>query len=309
MPTSSIDELLLGGGSAPQPKEQVYQESPEPIEEMEDDVSDYGEEEHENDSTESHDPLNNDAEETDSESERPNDKEMDEYGNAKDFDNKKIRERLKRQAESMTKRHQAEIDALRAQLASQGASQQVQQAAKDFEYNPDSDGDWRQQLGQVIRQEVSAMTRDEKQQQIRHEEEKIAVEFRDKFQAGMQKFDDFIEVVDSQPLDEAMTMALRGIADPAAFIYAAAKRNPQELERISKLRDPYARMVEMGKLEERMRKNKPTTQAPRPLGRTTDDSFSPAAKKKTESTIEDLIAKSDAKRLQRVRVQPKTRGR
>jgi hypothetical protein len=103
-----------------------------------------------------------------------------------------------------------------------------------------------------------------------------------------------------------MTLALRGMNDPAAFIYAASKREPQEIERISKLRDPYARMVEMGKLEERMRRNKPITKAPKPLGRTQEDLGIPQSKKSKEPTIEDLIAKADAKKLANIR--PKRPG-
>ena len=106
-----------------------------------------------------------------------------------------------------------------------------------------------------------------------------------------------------------MTLATRAMADPAAFLYAAAKRNPEELERISKLRDPYAQMTEMGKLEERMRRNKPTTNAPRPLSRTTEDVGLPEPKKqnKAEETIEDLIAKADAKKMNGMKGRPRGR--
>jgi hypothetical protein len=89
--------------------------------------------------------------------------------------------------------------------------------------------------------------------------------------------------------------------DPAAFLYAAAKRQPKELERISKLRDPYAQMTEIGKLEERMRRNKSTTNAPRPLGRTQDDAPSKEVKKSKEPSIEDLIRQSESKKLSKMR--------
>jgi hypothetical protein len=106
-----------------------------------------------------------------------------------------------------------------------------------------------------------------------------------------------------------MTLATRAMADPAAFLYAAAKRAPQDLERISKIRDPYAQMTEMGKLEERMRRNKPATQAPRPLGRTIDNAPENAPKKKSEPTIEDLIARADAKKIARRKATAMPRGR
>jgi hypothetical protein len=78
-------------------------------------------------------------------------------------------------------------------------------------------------------------------------------------------------------------------------MYAAVNRSPEEIKRIANIADPYAQMVEMGKLEERMRKTKSTTKAPRPLSRTREDS-SIAHKSDREPSIEDLIAQSDRKR-------------
>jgi hypothetical protein len=230
--------------------------------------------------------------------------EEDEYGNKKERMSKGMKERLDRKEKQRLREveeRDLEISHLRAQLAQQGASREVQQATRDFEYNPEAAGDWKQQLAQFVRQEVSSMTRDEQESQRRYQEEQAQAEFRDKFRAGMNKFDDFVEVVDAQPIDTEMTLALRGMADPAAFIYAAAKRHPQELERISKLRDPYARVLEMGKLEERMRKNKPTTKAPRPLGRTQEDATTKAPAKQKDTSGDDLLAKADAKRLTTVK--------
>ena len=145
------------------------------------------------------------------------------------------------------------------------------------------------------------MGREEQQTKQLHQEQQLQYEFESKFKAGIEKFHDFAEVVSSLPFEitNPMTLATRAMADPAAFLYAAARRQPEELERISKIRDPYAQMTEMGKLEERMRRNKPTTTAPRPLGRTTEDSSLPAEKKKSEPTIEELIARSDAKKMQK----------
>jgi hypothetical protein len=130
-------------------------------------------------------------------------------------------------------------------------------------------------------------------------------EFHGKFSKGMERFSDFRAVVGSQPVDDAMTLSLRGMADPSAFIYAASKRQPGELKRISELPDPYARMVEMGKLEERMRRNKPTTRTPRPLGRTREDATTKVTPKQKDTTGDDLLAKADAKRLSTVRTRHK----
>ncbi len=303
MPTSNIDDLLMGG------KSNIHPETPEHVDanndnksmgDIEGDSPDYGEEETHEDVK----SLESDNEPDEQDDPKETARQTDDYGNEEEQVSDVIRDRLARQA----RKHEAEINALRAQLSAQGASREVQQAAKDFEYDPESSGDWQQQLASFVKQTVNNMSREESQARQQQEEERAQIEFRDKFSSGMEKFNDFVEVVDSQPLDHAMTMALRGMSDPAAFIYAAAKRNPQELERISKLRDPYARMVEMGKLEERMRKNKPTTNAPRPLGRTVEDSTGRETKKKTEPTIEDLIARADAKKMAKRKVAP-MRGR
>ena len=99
-----------------------------------------------------------------------------------------------------------------------------------------------------------------------------------------------------------MTVATRSLKDPAAFIYAAAKRNPEELARIANLSDPYAQMVEIGRLEERMRKNKSTTSAPKPLGRATDDGLVRHKKAEPkEPSIEQMIAQSEAKRMAKLK--------
>lgn len=298
MSTSSIDDLLLGGGSSsqPNPVESQYQEEPEPIEALESDSPDYGEEK-------SPDEISPEVNDSDDEETPRKELETDEYGNTQEPENKGIRDRLKKQAESLERKHQAEIDALRAQLSQLGASQQVQKAASDFEYNPDETGDWQQQLASFVKQTVSSMTREQNEAQVRHHEAQAQAEFEDKLSNGMQKFQDFRDVMISLPFEisNPMTLATRAMDDPAAFLYAAAKRQPQELERISKLRDPYAQMAEMGRLEERMRRNKPTTSAPRPLSRTHEDASIPVSQKKSEPTIEDLIAKADAKKAQRMK--------
>jgi hypothetical protein len=302
MSISSIDELLMGGGgNSQQPDSPEYQETPEAIEELEHDapeVEEINEEPPEED--------NENEFQTDEEPEQKTQKkaeEHDEYGNTQEPENEAIRERLARQA----RKHESEINALRAQLAQQSAAPDVQQAVKDFEYDPESGGDWQQQLREFVKQTVSSMDVEKNTKQQRAEETRLQAEFESKFRDGMNRFDDFREVMTSLPCEitDAMTLATRAMDNPAAFLYAAAKRNPQELERISRIRDPYAQMTEIGKLEERMRKNKPTTKAPRPLGRTPDDSISNAPKKQKEPNGDDLLARADSKRLQNVRARIK----
>jgi hypothetical protein len=295
MPVTSIDELLLGGGNATQPEtpENQYLDEPDDIKDVEpeDDEPD----EHVADLPEDDDAL--DDEEDDSSA-----KDYDEYGNEKpkprmyteaehkEILNKVIRDRVER------------FDRNNPSTSPQVTNQQIQQQTKGFEYNPDSEQSLPQQLESFIEQTVTKMTskRDDEARALKERE--IQDEFQEKLVSGMQRFNDFRDVVGQYEITNPMTLATRSMSDPAAFLYAAAKRHPQELERIAKMRDPYAQMTEMGRLEERMRRNKPTTKAPRPIGRTQDDGGMPAPKKKKQDeTIEDLIAKADNKKLNRIK--------
>ncbi len=299
MSISSIDELLMGGGSTQQPisEEESIPESPEPIEEMETEEEPYGDEIETN---ENHEEVDSDEPEEKPKRKEP---EIDEYGNEKEPENEAIRERLARQA----RKHETELSELRAQLAQQGASQQVQKAAEEFEYDPEASGNWQQQLAHFVKQTVSSMNREQQEAQTRQQEAEVQLQFESKFREGMNRFDDFKEVISDLPFEitNPMTLATRAMENPAAFLYAAAKRNPQELERISKMRDPYAQMTEMGKLEERMRKNKPTTKAPRPLGRTPEDATTKVKPKEKDTSGDDLLAKADSKRLNTVKARLK----
>jgi hypothetical protein len=205
--------------------------------------------------------------------------------------NKAVRERLARANHNTN------------QQATPQQQQQIQQQVKDFEYDPESGEGWQQQLEAFVEQTFTKMTQKQVQRQAQERERAAEAEFVDKFSTGMERFQDFVEVVGPQPVTEHMTLALRGIQDPTAFIYAASKRHPQELERISKLQDPYKQMVEIGKLEERMRKKPEGTRAPRPIGRSQEDSTMNYVEKKQqkEDSIEDLISKAEQKKLAKMR--------
>jgi hypothetical protein len=308
MSISSIDDLLMGGSSAqhPMPTEEKFQDEPEPIDELEHDEpqDDYSQDDEPQDDGGEDDPYAADEPE-----EKPKKKaaELDEYGNEqeparmyteaehKELLNKAIRERFDR-----FQRNNPDVTPVVSQ-------QQVQAQSKGFEFDPDSDQSLPQQLETFIERTVTNMTskRDNEARQIKEQE--IQAEFEEKFTSGMSKFRDFRDVMVSLPFEitNPMTLATRSMENPAAFLYAAAKRNPQDLERISKMRDPYAQMTEMGKLEERMRKNKPTTKAPRPLGRTQEDATIKTKPKERDTSGDDLLAKADAKRLNTVRTRLK----
>jgi hypothetical protein len=193
------------------------------------------------------------------------------------------------------------MDALRAQLTV-NQSPAVQQAAAGFEYNPDSNQSWDQQLRGFVEQTVQGMTQRQQQQAQQVREQQAQSEFEGKFHQGMTNFPDFVEVVGSQPVSDHMVLATRGMKDPAAFLYAASKRMPQELQRISAIGDPYVQMAEMGRLEATLRQTKPGTKAPRPITRTQEDSNIPhKSNSDRELSIEEQIAHSDKRKLAAMR--------
>ncbi len=320
---SSIDDLLMGVGNSQQPATPEHkdklQDEKAPIEEMEpDEMDDESTDELPDNSDDNDDDTDETEGDTDGDDEAKSDKkgesqddegdEEDEYGNKKERMSKGMKDRLDRKEKQFQReieQRDHELQVLRQQLANKGASPEVQQAAKDFKYDPNDEGSWQQQLTDFVKQTVNSMTTETQERERAIKDGQIQREFHKKFTQGMDRFGDFREVVGAQPVDDAMTLALRGMSDPAAFIYAASKRHPQEIERISKLPDPYARMVEMGKLEERMRRNKPTTKTPRPLGRTKEDATSKVVPKQKDTTGDDLLAKADAKRLSVVRTRHK----
>lgn len=164
--------------------------------------------------------------------------------------------------------------------------------------NDASDGQWEQQLSKFVEDTVSNMNHKQQQQQVQQREHEAQKTFEDKFHNGMSKFGDFVNVVSAQPVTDSMTMSLRGMKDPASFLYAASKRHSEELHTISKLVDPYAQMTAMGRLEERMRKSPASTKAPRPLSRTQGDASMPHKSKSSRPlSIDDQLAQSDTKRL------------
>lgn len=297
---SSIDDLLMSGKTQQQPAAPEHQYEPEeskPSQEINGPETLETPDElgyHEYEGADESKPRQEDTKPKETQNEeQPEDDELDDYGNhkakPKTYTEDEVNERI----------NKAIRDRLsRMERNNQPNTQQAQQA-KDagFEYNPDSSQDWQQQLEQFVEQTVTKMSSKKEQQAQAQREEQAQAEFELKFHNGMSKFQDFRDVVGSQPVTDAMTIATRAMKDPAAFLYAASKRHPQELQRISQIPDQYAQMVEVGKLEERMRKSKTSTKAPRPVSKTREDAGMPTQSSKAP-TIEDLIAHADAKRLQ-----------
>lgn len=285
----NIDDMLMGGGSTQTPPtpeskpDDAPQSGPEDV---------YGESEPQDDHT-SEPEEHGEPEEQREEEHTKKEEDYDDYGNVKappktyteeevnDRINKAIRERLAR---------------VNNNQGQQPTQQQVAQKAQDFDYNPDSAESWETQLAKFVEKTVTDMGQKQAQQQKQMQDEQHQAEFEDKFSRGMNRFGDFREVVGAQPITDPMTYALREMQDPAAFIYAASKRNPKELARISSLASPHAQMMEMAKLEQSMRKQSSGTKAPKPISRSREDASMPTQTKKKEASIEDLIASSEAKR-------------
>ncbi len=295
---SSIDDLLLGGKTTTHPQTPEHQEVLEsaPDNTVETDTSYEESEEHKADAENSYEDILDSRAPVEKEEAAVPEEDTDDYGNTKSKDNEVIRDRLARQAESLKRQHQAELDALRAQLTPQ-QNYAVNQAAEGFHYDENSNQTWDQQLRQFVEHTVQSMSARQQQEAQHTRNLQAQMEFENKFRDDVMRFPDFQETIVGlgASISDPMVYATRGMKNPAAFLYAAAKRAPKELQRISGIQDPYVQIAEMGRLEATLRQTKPATKAPRPIGRTLEDVSIPHKTNK-EPSIEDLIAKSDAKR-------------
>jgi hypothetical protein len=302
MPTTSIDDLLINNDAARLGQQIPDVSTPAHEEEVADVVSPYEGGEPESVSEEMHEvPVSSETSYDETVSE-PESVRFDDYGNEKEDLSEKMQKRLQRQAENMKRQHEAEMQALRQQLTIQ-QQKELQQATRNFESDPNSDQSWQDQLDAYIRNAYVRIKQDEVREQETLREQRIQADFEKRLVQGIERFADFREIITALPceISNPMTYATRSMEDPAAFLYAAAKRHPQELERIAKLADPVAQIAEMGRLEERMRKAKPTTQAPRPIGRQKEDSLMTEKKAPKEPSFDEILAQSDAKRLANMR--------
>ncbi len=302
MPTTSIDDLLINNDAARLGQQIPDVSTPAHEEEVADVVSPYESSEPESVSEEMHEaPVSSETSYDETVSE-PESVRFDDYGNEKEDLSEKMQKRLQRQAENMKRQHEAEMHALRQQLTIQ-QQKELQQATRNFESDPNSDQSWQDQLDAYIRNTYARIKQDEVREQENAREQRIQADFEKRLVQGIERFADFRETITALPceISNPMTYATRSMEDPAAFLYAAAKRHPQELERIAKLADPVAQIAEMGRLEERMRKAKPTTKAPRPIGRQKEDSLMTEKKAPKEPSFDEILAQSDAKRLANIR--------
>jgi len=196
-------------------------------------------------------------------SEKSKDSPIDEYGNpiekprlyTEEELQQRIRDRLSRGKHSEPQ-YQPDNQYQQPQQY-QPNQQQVQQAQDSgFQHNPESEQSWEDQLSQFIDNRLEQRQTKAAEQQWRQQEAAKQAEFESKFSSGMGKYQDFHQVVAGKPITDTMMMATRSLENPAAFVYAASKLHPQEIERISRISDPYAQASEVGRLHEKMVKER-----------------------------------------------------
>ena len=185
--------------------------------------------------------------------EQPSDSSLDEYGNP-------IGKQRLYTEEELQQRIRERV--ARVKVPQQ---EQIQQPVKQVQ-NDSEDGDWVSQLESVIDHRLEKKQQDRVAQQWQHEESQRQHAFEEKFSSGMSKYSDFQSVVAGKPITDTMMLASRSLDNPAAFVYGASKFHPQELERISRIPDAIAQASEVGRLHERMVKERNMiSKAPKPI--------------------------------------------
>ena len=150
----------------------------------------------------------------------------------------------------------------------------------------ESDLEWQQQLESFIDQTIQKREQETQKKTMQAKMLQEQSEFEQRFISGAAKYSDFDQVLSGKPITTEMVVATKGMKNPASFLYAAAKTQADELARISKIRDPYSLALEVGRLEERMRKSAAVTKAPPPVSKTAGDSYN---SKERARSIDDRI--------------------
>lgn len=186
----------------------------------------------------------------------------------------------------------------RGRHAEQPTQQQVSQEAKDFKPDPNSEQPWEQQLEEFVERTIEKRDAKAKEAKWKQEERQRQAEFEDKFTKGMSKYQDFEKVVAGKPITNGIMLAARSLENPAAFIYGASKLHPQELERISRISDPYMQATEVGRLHEKMVKARAaSSKAGKPLEAPKSDvPSSPVANRPSLDTLIHLHAQQKQKK-------------
>lgn len=176
---------------------------------------------------------------------------------------------------------------------SEEQQQDIKDIAKDFTPDPNSNEEWETQLGSFIDKHLDSRNRVAQEKEWKAREEQSMAEFEVKFSEGMTKYKDFQSVIANKPISQAMMLSTRSMENPAAFIYAACKQQPKEVARIAEIADPMAQAVEMGRLEEKMRKARIVPSSPKPAKQISGD----ASHEMKQIGIDDRIAQHAKSKL------------
>lgn len=184
----------------------------------------------------------------------------------------------------------------------QPPTQQQQQQANQagFQFDENSNLDWAQQLESFVMQVADRRDQTRAAQIQQAIEQERMQEFEGKFKAGMEKFDDYHTVLKGKKITDAMVEAASDINDPAALFYAAAKREPAELDRISKIENPFAQAAAIGRLDAKLRKVPvKASNAPRPVSPSKADTAAKtyAPKEVSDNELDDLLIADNKARL------------
>lgn len=189
-------------------------------------------------------------------------KEIDEYGN-------KVKEKKTYTEDEVQRMIRERISRIKAPAQSYedqfNYSQQTQpqQPQKQEEVG---EGNWEKELETFIDRRLEQKKASEQQRIWQEREIQKQIEFEQKFSTGMERYSDFREVVANKPITDSMMLSIRNLDNPAAFVYGASKLHPGELDKIARIEDPYIQAAEMGKLHERMIKDrKIASSAPKPI--------------------------------------------
>ncbi len=238
---------------------------------------------------ETHDTQQDDSDyqETESQSHDESSKDVDDYGNEK-------KERYYTWDEVKEHTNQA----IRKRLGERKAESDYQPQKNQQAYQQQQDGnvDYEAQLREFVLNTTRQAQIDEANRQQEILQRQQAEEFESKFHSGMERFNDFYEVVKEQPVSDGMVRGMHAMRDPASFIYAASKRAPKELERISKITNEYQAIVEINKLEENLRNKSSASKAPKPVSHSKSDANIDTAPSQ-RLNIEDLMHEAATDKL------------
>lgn len=240
IPNDPVIEEQENISEAPKIEQEIAESTQEPVENSQ--------------SLENKEPPENKA--TD---EKTNDSPIDEYGNPLEKPKMYSEEEVQRMIRDRLSRG-------RHAEQPQSTQQQIQREMQDFKADPESEESWEVQLNRAIDHRIETRQKEITEKQWQQQEIAKQADFEAKFTSGMDRYSDFRQVVSGKPITDSMMLATRSLENPAAFIYGAAKLHPQELDRISRIADPYAQASEIGRLHERMiKERKSASNSPRPL--------------------------------------------